>query len=219
MSDVESRALGRVAVLLLAASAVRAGWGAVGLSEPPPAPDALPGLLAESRAQAGEQARRAAPLAPDERVDPNRASAAELDRLPGVGPSTAAALVRSRQDEGPYRRPDDLLRVRGIGPALLARIRPHLELDDARPAPPGSSPSRLPPTRGPRPATGGPVDINRADTLELQGLPGVGPALARRIVEARGQAPFRSVDDLLRVRGIGPATLARLRSLVSLTGR
>ena len=214
MSDVENRALGRIAVLLLVASAVRAGWGALGRTEPPPAPDALSGLLADSRAQAAEQARRAAPLAADERLDPNRAPAAELDRLPGVGPSTAAAVVRSREEEGPYRRPDDLLRVRGIGPALLARIRPHLALEGGDPGP---SPPRPPRGRAPRPGAGGPVDLNRADTLELQGLPGVGPVLARRIVEARAQAPFRSVDDLLRVRGIGPATLARLGPLVTVS--
>jgi competence protein ComEA len=62
-----------------------------------------------------------------------------------------------------------------------------------------------------------PLDLNRADTTALQSLPGVGPALARRIVEARSQAPFRTVDDLLRVRGIGPATLTRLRPLVTVS--
>lgn len=57
----------------------------------------------------------------------------------------------------------------------------------------------------------GVVDMNRASREELQGLPGIGPTLAQRIVEAR---PFRSVEDLRRVRGIGPKTLEKLRPLV-----
>lgn len=218
MSDAETRALGRAALLLLVASAVRAGWGALEPAVPPAAPDPLPELLAESRARREDEARRAAPLAPDERLDPNHASAAELDRLPGVGPSTAAALVRSREEDGPYRRLDDLLRVRGLGPALLGRIRPHLDLPAGAAAPPPRAPGRAAPGRSPRPsAAPGPVDLNKADTLALQALPGVGPALARRIVEARAEAPFRSLEDLMRVRGIGPATLARLRPLVSVS--
>jgi competence ComEA-like helix-hairpin-helix protein len=208
MSDAETRGLGRVAVILLAASLARLAWGSVSPGEPTAAPDVLPLLLAESRERADEARRREAPLGVGERLDPNRANAAELDRLPGVGPSTAEALVRSREAEGPFRVPEDLLRVRGIGPSLLARIRPHLDLDD--------------PPRGRRHAAGpapGPalVDLNRADTLALRDLPGVGPALARRILEARSRGPFRTVDDLLRVRGIGPATLARLRPLVTVT--
>lgn len=55
------------------------------------------------------------------------------------------------------------------------------------------------------------LDLNRADARSLQVLPGVGPVLARRIVAGR---PYDSVDDLARVRGIGPATLERLRGQV-----
>lgn len=59
------------------------------------------------------------------------------------------------------------------------------------------------------------IDLNRADASELDQLPGIGPVLAGRIVEHRRQAgPFRSVDELLAVRGIGPALLARLRDRV-----
>jgi DNA uptake protein ComE-like DNA-binding protein len=53
-----------------------------------------------------------------------------------------------------------------------------------------------------------PVDLNRAALDELESLPRVGPKLARRIVEGR---PYADVDALVRVRGIGPATVERLR--------
>lgn len=57
-----------------------------------------------------------------------------------------------------------------------------------------------------------PVDVNRATELELAQLPGIGPALAARIVSAR---PFAAVDELRRVRGLRRATLERLRPLLS----
>ena len=58
------------------------------------------------------------------------------------------------------------------------------------------------------------VRINSASAGELQQLPGIGPALAQRIVETRSRGRFTSVDDLLRVPGIGKAKLAKLRDYV-----
>lgn len=61
-----------------------------------------------------------------------------------------------------------------------------------------------------------PLDVNRATPDALRELPGVGPVLAARIVETRERTGnFVSVDDLRRVRGLGPAKLNRLRPLVT----
>ncbi|MDH3755527.1 MAG: helix-hairpin-helix domain-containing protein [Acidimicrobiia bacterium] len=57
-------------------------------------------------------------------IDINAASAGELEQLPGVGPTTAAAIVQHRDDHGPFATVDELERVRGIGPAKLEAIRP-----------------------------------------------------------------------------------------------
>jgi competence protein ComEA len=57
-------------------------------------------------------------------VNINNATAAQLDALPGVGPATAQAIVSDRQQHGPFASVDDLARVRGIGPAKLAQLRP-----------------------------------------------------------------------------------------------
>ncbi len=62
----------------------------------------------------------AAPAGP---VDVNRATAEELDTLPGIGPTTAAAIVDHREENGPFASVDDLESVRGIGPAKLDAIR------------------------------------------------------------------------------------------------
>jgi competence protein ComEA len=61
--------------------------------------------------------------APAGPVDLNRATAEELDTLPGIGPTTAAAIVDHREQNGPFARVDDLDAVRGIGPAKLDAIR------------------------------------------------------------------------------------------------
>jgi len=62
----------------------------------------------------------------------------------------------------------------------------------------------------------GKLNLNRASTEELQKLPGVGPVLAARIVAFREEhGPFRTVDDLLQVSGIGPKTLAGFWDLVT----
>lgn len=56
------------------------------------------------------------------------------------------------------------------------------------------------------------VDANTATEVELETIPGIGPALAARIAQERRKAPFRSLDDLeQRVRGVGPASLRRMR--------
>jgi len=61
-------------------------------------------------------------------------------------------------------------------------------------------------------APGERIDPNQAPEVELARLPGVGPALAGRIVRSReGEGPFRNVDELVRVQGVGPATMDRLR--------
>jgi competence protein ComEA len=56
-------------------------------------------------------------------VDLNAATAEQLDALPGVGPSTAAAILDERERRGGFRSVDELLDVRGIGPAKLEQLR------------------------------------------------------------------------------------------------
>lgn len=235
MTGSETRVLSRTAAVLLAVSLVRYGWearpGAPALAA---GPDQGPALLEESVRLRAEGERRARPLAPGERIDPNRAPEEEIDRLPGLGPGAARALVAARAAEGPFRTPEDLLRVRGIGPATLARVRDHLDLSDPPPRAARRVGSVGPPAAGrgtpltaavPGPRAGaeapraGPLDLNRATAAQLESLPGIGPALAARILEARARrGGFGRAEDLLEVRGIGPATLERLRPRVRVGG-
>jgi len=68
---------------------------------------------------------------------------------------------------------------------------------------------------GAKPAPAGVLDLNTADAQALAALPGIGPALAGRIVAERSaNGPFASADDLLRVPGIGTGRLERIRPRV-----
>lgn len=65
------------------------------------------------------------------------------------------------------------------------------------------------------PAPPPPVDINTATSEELQTLPGIGPAIAERIIAYREEhGSFASVEDLLNVKGIGEAVLSELQGLI-----
>ena len=123
----ERRVLGFCALLLTLSAGAR--W----LERPPElttdAPEVdVPALIREDSALRSRAAERDRPLDGAERIDPNRADLEALQRLPGVGAATAAAIVAARDSGGPFRAADDLLRVRGIGPAKLARMRSHLSL-------------------------------------------------------------------------------------------
>lgn len=75
-----------------------------------------------SGSSSSASARPSAPL----RVNINTAGSAELDRLPGVGPSTAAKIIDYRKAAGGFARPEDLMNVPGIGEKKFADMKPYV---------------------------------------------------------------------------------------------
>jgi len=109
---------------------------------------------------------------------------------------------------------DGRLVVRG-GTAPVTVNLPQYTISGWRPAEPGGEEQGD--DGAPRRTGGGagPVNVNTASLAELDALPGVGPVTAAAIVDHRREQPFRTVEDLIRVKGIGPKKMAVLRPLVT----
>lgn len=85
---------------------------------------------------------------PTHPIDINLAGAKELQELPGVGPNTAKAIIDFRTKTGRFRRVEDLLAIRGISEAKLAKMRPYITVGP----PPQKTPSPPPPKKSPPPS-------------------------------------------------------------------
>jgi competence protein ComEA len=149
-------------------------------------------------------------------VDLNRADHVQLLQLPGVGESMAQRIEAYRAEHHGFRNVDELRQVKGIGPKLLEKMRPYVYVEsqpsDVEDEPPARrEKERNPPVVRKKVLPSERIDVNHATVAELRRLPGIGPTLSQRIVETREEKPFRSVEDLRRVRGIGAKTVERLR--------
>jgi competence ComEA-like helix-hairpin-helix protein len=150
-----------------------------------------------------------------------QAEEAELRQIPGLNRRGIQAILQAQQQGLPLHSAEDLEQLPGIGPSQREALRPYLASKGS--PPPGArneAPAAAPPvssTRGTvRKIQPGepPIHINHADQLELQRLPNIGPVLAQRIIAARSERPFTSVEDLRRVSGIGPKIVEKLRPFV-----
>src|SRR5271154_735266 len=90
---------------------------------------------------------------PTHPIDINLAGAKELQELPGVGPNTAKAIIDFRTKAGRFRRIEDLVAIRGISEAKLAKMRPYTP---AAP-PPKNPPHPPPPKKSPSPQPNAPA--------------------------------------------------------------
>ncbi len=220
MSSTERRALLLLLSLGLAGHGVR--WWASRPGEAPGQIELLAALPPKSPlAHRDSVLALARPLSPGERIDADRAAAGELARLPRVGPALAKTIVADRQAKGPFGSLEELDRVPGIGPGLLAAVGSHVMFSGGLGAPASGQFARPGPQSGGSPAEslpGGPpprLNLNSASVSELDRLPGIGPARAAAILQEReARGPFTSVEELSRVPGLGPSAIARLRDRV-----
>ncbi len=209
LNRMERRSLVTATGLVLLGTVVRLGFGPTSADNawrPPEDGDApieaISKSLLLSAVDSGIAAedRAARPLLDGERIDPNFADEADLRRLPGIGPSKAAAIVRDRREHGPFRTLEELERIPGLGPKTVSRLAPMLMLS-SRPSNLGTPEAR--------------IRLGSATREELMGLPGIGPELADRILDFRTrEGGIDTLDDLLAVPGIGPATVEKIRNRV-----
>jgi DNA uptake protein ComE-like DNA-binding protein len=183
----------------------------------------LPGLLglalilplAATPATAAKAAKTpaAAPAAPAAKVDLNSASQKDLEALPGVGPATAKKIIAGR----PYASVADLAKA-GVSASTIQKITPLVTVGAAlaapAPAPPRAAPvSKAARTPAAAPAPGGKVDLNTGSQKDLEALPKVGPATAKKIIAGR---PYSSVQDLARA-GVPAKTIEAIAPLVTVS--
>lgn len=92
-------------------------------------PVAAPVAVEVARPSQERRARQAEALRDGQQIDVNEATAAELELLPGVGPSLAKRLLATRMQRGRFRTAADLLEVKGVGQKTLSKLTPFLKFD------------------------------------------------------------------------------------------
>ena len=63
-------------------------------------------------------------------IDPNKATATDLEAIPGIGPVLARRIIEFREEQGPFQHVEDLLAVKGLGPGKLKKISSYLEVSE-----------------------------------------------------------------------------------------
>lgn len=154
-----------------------------------------------------------------ELMNVNTATEEQLMTLPGVSRQLAKEIVRHRQIIGRFKRVDDLALVSGIGAEKLERLRPEICTNTRRDLSRASSctqsldsmrisnDSRL-------------CSVNSASVFQLQCIPGLNQEIAANIVDYRNKkGPFKSLDDLVKVRGMDIIRLSTIKHHLSLEPR
>jgi competence protein ComEA len=86
-------------------------------------------LSAQSRPPAGGGAKVSSAAV----ININTATAAELDALPGIGAKTAARIVEYRQKNGPFKKVEELMNVRGVGEKNFLKLKPQITVAGGKP--------------------------------------------------------------------------------------
>jgi competence protein ComEA len=128
--------------------------------------------------------------------DPNTATTEQLVRL-GLKEKTAATLVKYRKRH-PFTKKEDLQKVFGISDRLYNELSPYILIGPAKKTRTARSTKKTPVT-----AQGKKLELNTADSTQLETLKGIGPAFARRIIKYRNMlGGFTGKEQLLEVYGL-----------------
>lgn len=171
------------------------------------------------------------------RIDINTASVEELMTLPKVGPSTAQNIIDYREANGAFESPHDLKNVPRIGDKTFAGLKDMIRcgaVTAETPAASSESSAKSKPSKKSSASksdsktdsktgskstvdSGSIININTAGIDELSELPGIGPALAQRIIDYRKEhGAFSDKSEINDVKGIGDKLYARIEDRISI---
>jgi competence ComEA-like helix-hairpin-helix protein len=158
-------------------------------------------------------------------IDLNSADQKTLESLPGIGKSTAKAIIAGR----PYKSIDDLKSVKGMSDKKINAIKDKVTIGAAAAT---AAPAAMPKAAGmsekassetkamtekaektkTKLAPGQLVNINTATKEELDALPGIGPTKAQAIIDGR---PYNTTEDIMKVKGIKQKTYDKIKDMIT----
>jgi competence protein ComEA len=119
----------RIALVILAAVSF------IALQSPVATAQSAPPATTTGKTSGKATGKASAQAAPHGPININTASAADFDALPGIGAKTAALIVEYRQKNGPFKKVEELMNVRGIGEKNFLKLKPQLTVGNTKAEP------------------------------------------------------------------------------------